>query len=242
MQAVLHRIGGAGRQVLFIHGFGADRLSWLAVAPPLTDAAEVYAVDLPAHGDAPDPEGEITPMVMAEAVQASVADLEAPIWLVGHSLGGMVAHLLHQMNPTRFPLLALIAPAGFGRAADPGFLTGFSGLHTAEDARAFLEQMVAKPRHIAPAMVTHVLAGLDSKPGRRAALARLADTLISLPPLLRADLPTDGLVIWGEEDRIAPPPSDLQGLMLPGVGHVPQVEAAMAVQRALRGALASKAT
>ena len=35
----LHRLGGEGPDILFIHGFGADRLGWLAVAPQLFDEA-----------------------------------------------------------------------------------------------------------------------------------------------------------------------------------------------------------
>ncbi|MED5351517.1 MAG: hypothetical protein VYA41_01225 [Pseudomonadota bacterium] len=31
--AALHRLGGEGPDVLLIHGFGADRLSWPALAP-----------------------------------------------------------------------------------------------------------------------------------------------------------------------------------------------------------------
>jgi pyruvate dehydrogenase E2 component (dihydrolipoamide acetyltransferase) len=41
----LHRLGGDGPDLLFIHGFGADRLSWLAVAPQLFDLASVWAVE-----------------------------------------------------------------------------------------------------------------------------------------------------------------------------------------------------
>ena len=41
----LHRLGGDGPDLLFIHGFGADGLSWLAVAPQLFDLASVWAVE-----------------------------------------------------------------------------------------------------------------------------------------------------------------------------------------------------
>ena len=37
----LHRLGGDRPDLLFIHGFGADRLSWVGVAPQLFDLATV---------------------------------------------------------------------------------------------------------------------------------------------------------------------------------------------------------
>ena len=37
--AALHRLGGEGPDILFIHGFGADRLSWLALASLLALAS-----------------------------------------------------------------------------------------------------------------------------------------------------------------------------------------------------------
>ena len=40
--AALHRLGGEGPDVLLIHGFGADRFSWLALAPQLFPLARRY--------------------------------------------------------------------------------------------------------------------------------------------------------------------------------------------------------
>ncbi len=239
MQARLHRLGGAaGPVVLFLHGFGADRFSWLAVAPMLQDVAQVWTMDLPGHGAAPDEVGDGSPLQLAQAVAAAAADLAAPAYLVGHSLGAMIAHLLHRQDPEHFPLLALIAPAGFGHGADADFLTDFARLHAPDETRALLERMVAKPRHVTPAMVTHVLTMLEATPGRRAALARIAATLNSVAPLPVADLPKGCPMIWGDADRIAPAPDGFAGGLLPGVGHVPQVEAALSVRRALRAELA----
>ena len=50
--AALHRLGGEGPDVLLIHGFGADRLSWLALAPQLFPVATVWAAEFGGHGAA----------------------------------------------------------------------------------------------------------------------------------------------------------------------------------------------
>ncbi len=237
MQALLHRVAGdAGPAVVFVHGFGADRLSWLAVAPMLGDVARIWAVDLPGHGDASDAVGDGRAASLAAAVQATLAEIAGPVQLVGHSLGGLVALHLAAKAPERFSILALIAPAGVGRRADPAFLRAFPKLQTEAETQALLVQMVARPRHIAPVMVHHVRAALI-RPERREGLVTIAEALIAEDPLPLPRL--DGItVLWGAEDRIIPPPADLHTPTLPGVGHIPQIEAASAVQRALRAEIA----
>jgi len=51
--AVLHTAGQDGPAILLIHGFGADRLSWLANQHAVAAAGRVYALDLPGHGETP---------------------------------------------------------------------------------------------------------------------------------------------------------------------------------------------
>ena len=110
--ARLHRLGGSGPDLLFVHGFGADRLSWAANAPQLTDAATVWTVDLPGHGSAPDAVGDGSAQALADAVARALPDLSGPALIVGHSLGGTVALHLAAAVPQVVRHLVLIAPAG----------------------------------------------------------------------------------------------------------------------------------
>ena len=234
--ARLHRLGGSGPDLLFVHGFGADRLSWAANAPQLTDAATVWTLDLPGHGSAPDPVGDGSAQALADAVARALPDLSGPAVIVGHSLGGTVALHLAAAVPQVVRHLVLIAPAGLGPALDHDFLTAFPVLETPDQAQALLERLVERKRLIAPAMVAHVLAGLQ-KPSRRAALATVAQALMTLPAPALPDLPID--LIWGAADRINPPPVALPAtvLVLPDTGHMPQVEAASKVNAVIRAAL-----
>lgn len=233
--AALHHLGGEGPLLVLIHGFGADRLGWAATAPAFFATHAVWAVELPAHGAA-DPGAE-TPATIAAEVADALADLPGPRALVGHSLGGAVAAHVAAARPDEVSDLVLIAPGGLGADLDAGFLTGFADLRTPEAALAHLRRLVVRDRLITPAMAAHVLAHLDL-PGRRAALAAQARALIAAPP---PPLPHMARVIWGAEDRVNPPdPVFLAGLgtralVLPGTGHLPQVEAAGRVNRALAG-------
>ena len=235
MQTKLHHIGGlAGPIIVFLHGYGADRFSWLAVAPMLQDIARIYAIDLPGHGDAPDVAGEVTLKALADAVSEAAGSLNAPVYLVGHSLGCAVALTMVNQQPARFCLLSLISPAGFGSRIDSAFLTAFTELREAETAQNLLEQMVTKPRHITPAIVAHVLTSLDKTPDRRAGLEKIAAMLTGLAPFEDLESLKNCLTIWGQDDRIIAPQVSILGTLLTGVGHVPQIEAASAVHRALR--------
>ncbi|MEU8117873.1 alpha/beta hydrolase [Spirillospora sp. NPDC049024] len=82
--------GGSGTPVLLLHGLGGTLLHWDAVAPLLTGAHRVVAMDLRGHGLSGDGPWEWEAVL--DDVQAVIdhLDLDAPV-LVGHSLGGMVA-------------------------------------------------------------------------------------------------------------------------------------------------------
>lgn len=230
----MHHIGGEGRAVVLIHGFGADRLGWVATSPALLGSYSVWAAELPAHGTA-EP-GPTTPIDIAQALSEMLPETEGPIALIGHSLGGAVAAHMAALKPGRIGKTVLIAPAGFGGgpvAAD--FLRGFPKLQSEEDALVLLRQLVVRERLIMPQMAQYVLKHLE-KPGRREALVQIAEAALNfIPPAL----PDNALVIWGEKDAVNPPDkvwltglSD-QAMVLPDAGHLPHVEAATKVNRQL---------
>lgn len=234
MAPVMHHIGGEGPAVVLIHGFGADRLGWVATSPALLDTYSVWAAELPAHGTA-EP-GPATPIDIAHTLTEMLPDSDGPIALVGHSLGGAIAAHMAALKPTRIGKVALIAPAGFGDgevAAD--FLRGFPKLQSEEAALTLLRQLVVRERLIMPQMAQYVLKHLE-KPGRREALAQIAEAALNFTP---PALPGGALVIWGEDDTINPPDkpwlSSLgdSAMLLPDTGHLPHVEAATKVNRRL---------
>lgn len=240
--ARLHDLGGAGPDLVFIHGFGGDRYGWAANAPVLADVARLWAVDLPGHGAAPEAVGDGSALALAQAVSAQLSALQRPAVLVGHSLGGLVALHLAALAPHLVRRLVLIAPAGLGPAPDAAFLTEFPLLQTPEAAQALLERLVERKRLIAPAMVAHLLASLQT-PGRRAALATIAAALRASDPAPPPQVPMD--LIWGEADLINPAPAPVPGaasfLILPATGHMPHIEAAAKVNAVIRAALGAPA-
>ena len=107
-----------GADVLLLHGFGADRLSWLANQPAIEKAMPTAALDLPGHGVAGMDVGDGRVETLARAVAAALdSHAAAPLHVVGHSLGGAVAMRLALDRPDLVRSLALIAPAGLAKAS-----------------------------------------------------------------------------------------------------------------------------
>lgn len=227
------------RDAVLIHGFGADSGVWLMTEPALSRHARLTLYDLPGHGG--------TDLALDGCDLAAFSDhlealldtqgLERP-HLIAHSFGAAVALHLAATRRDRVGSLALIAPTGLGAPVDPAFLRDLPEAGTQDAMRSTLGRMLARPERMAPAMVADVLAALD-RPGARDALRHVAGLIPALdaalaPLLVRLDgLPV--LVLRGAEDRIIAPDAALPfaSRTLPGVGHLPQLEAAGAVNAAL---------
>ncbi len=84
--------GGRGNPVVLLHGGTRNLGDWATIAPDLAPFHRVVALDFRSHG-ASTPCGAWWSVADAVAdVQAVVAalDLDTP-WLVGHSIGGIIA-------------------------------------------------------------------------------------------------------------------------------------------------------
>lgn len=230
----LHRLGGEGRDLLLIHGFGADRLSWLAVAPQLFDLASVWAVEYAGHGAAGDDAADGDPYTIATAIRHVIDGQLTRPHIVGHSLGGTLALHLAAMMPDDLAGLVLLAPASLASRLDTGFVGAIPELDDADAALDLLRRLVSRKSLITPRMAEAMLAGLAA-PQRRAALRRIATALetASSPPF-PPDVPFE--ILWGAEDAIAAPPdTGLSGLsIIESTGHLPHIEAASMVTSRLR--------
>ena len=229
-------LGGSGPDALLLHGFGSDRMSWLANQTAIGAVAKVFALDLPGHGASGLDVGEGTVIGLAARV-ATLLDKHglSGVHLIGHSLGGAIAVLLAQVRPELVASLVLIAPAGLGCGVDPAFLSAFAALTEPEETQTLLERLVVRPRLINKHLVALVLAQL-AKPGARQALKAIAEGILRGDAAIEAAaeavaaraLPR--LVIWGEDDSINPlNQSKLAAFggereIVPGTAHLPHIE------------------
>ena len=232
----LKALGGGGPPALLLHGFGADHLSWLANQSALESVASLWALDLPGHGASGMDVGDgalatLTERVAAQLDRQGLRGLD----LIGHSLGGAVALLLSATRPDLVKSITLIAPAGFGVAIDPDFLTAFPELTTPAAAEELLRRLVVRPRLIGKPLVGLVLDQL-ARSGAREALRRIAQGIERAGAVLDAAAASVSasaiprLVVWGEADAINPLSRGKlaafggEHRFVAGAAHLPHVE------------------
>ncbi len=244
--------------VLMLHGFGSSLHSFDAWAAGLATTHRVIRIDLPgagltgadASGDYSDERG--IALLAALLTQRGVARAT----VLGHSMGGRLAWRFAAAEPGRVDKLVLVAPDGF---ASPGFEYG-----KAPDVGMVAQLMtVALPRWVLRLSLAPAYAQPDAvmndalvtryhdlmlAPGVRPAIIARMEQLNLLPPepMLRSiQAPT--LLLWGQQDQMIPIANAQEYLKalpnaklvaLPGVGHVPQEEAAAAGLAALQAFLA----
>jgi len=239
--------------VVFIHGIGGAARVWAGqVRSFAAEGFEPAALDLPGYGGRPavaamDFEG------LAADVEQQIAarGLDRPV-LVGHSMGGMVAQtaLRRRPNGYRAAVLACTSPA-FGNA-DGDFQKKFVAdrLGPLDAGKTMAD--------LAPRMVDAIMGPTPDPAGRALAVEVMrrvpADTyraavrcLVSFDEranLSRIAVPV--LCLAGEKDPNAPPrgmermAGKIPGakyVCLPGVGHLPNLEAPAAFDAAVLGFL-----
>lgn len=108
------RWGDGPARAVFLHAGVCDSRSWLGVVEQLGDGGPWVAYDRRGFGETPSTPGPYADLDDLLAVLDVVAG-DAPVWLVGSSMGGGVALDAAISAPERIAGLVLIAPAVSGR-------------------------------------------------------------------------------------------------------------------------------
>lgn len=240
------RRGDSGPAVVLIHGFGGDCDNWLFNLDPLAAVARVYALDLPGHGQSSKAivDGSVDALAQAVLDFLDAVDVDAA-HLVGHSLGGAVALAVAAVAPARVRALSLIAPVGLGARIDGDYVHGFIAAESRRDLKPVLQRLVANAELVNRQMIDDMLK-FKRVDGVGDALRAIANGFLDGQAQridLRAALATltcPVQVLWGGADRIVPQadaadlPAGVRFHRLEGVGHLPHLEAANAVNALLK--------
>ncbi|HYC02652.1 MAG TPA: alpha/beta fold hydrolase [Azospirillaceae bacterium] len=228
--------GEGGVPLLLVHGFGGDALTWQFNLMALAADRRVVAVDLPGHGESTMDAGTGEVAVLADWLARLIDALGlGRVDLVGHSLGARVALDLAARHRERARRLTLLACAGLGSAVEIDFLRAMRGVRTMEAAGAAVDRLFGVPSPYRDSFAKALLARM-SDPASEAPLAAMLERTWEAVQARqgfdwsRLDAPAQ--LVWGTADGIVPPPAQgdlpphLPVHLLPGVGHMPHVEAA----------------
>jgi pyruvate dehydrogenase E2 component (dihydrolipoamide acetyltransferase) len=247
------KLGDAAEVVVLVHGYGGDAMAWQLVMEPLAAEHTVYAIELPGHGGSSKDVGDGFATLVGAVVGFLDAESIERAHLVGHSLGGAVVTDVAARSPDRVASLTLVAPAGFGREANAGYLRGFAAAGDRKALRVVLGDLFASDSAVTRQMVDDLL-----KYKRLDGVAGALETLLGV--LLDGDAQaldvTDAAhtykgpatVLWGRADAVLPSEqadaavAALTGaeaaVLVDDAGHMPHLEAAPQVAEAIRSSVA----
>ena len=100
--------GGSGPSLLLVHGTGSFRKAWARVTPLLQSQFHTYAMDRRGHGESTDAAAYSLDREAEDVVQVA-AQLPGPVFVLGHSFGGIVT-LEAWKRSDRFKRVVLYEP------------------------------------------------------------------------------------------------------------------------------------
>jgi pimeloyl-ACP methyl ester carboxylesterase len=232
--------GGRGEPLMLLHGFGANKDSFVRAARYLTPRYRVIIPDLLGFGESAKPaKADYSPRAQAERLRALARSLGATkLHLGGNSMGGHIALTYAALYPAEVSSLWLLAPGGVWSAPH-------SEMRKRSDASGRNPMLVTNEEEFAQLVASVTAAPL---PIPRRFLDVLAQERIrnhDLEERIAKQLAEDSveqrirglaipaLVVWGAQDRVLHPGSAgiLQMLLtrsevilMQGVGHMPMLE------------------
>lgn len=233
--------GGQGEPLLLLHGFGANKDNFGAVARYLRGRYHLIIPDHIGFGESSKPpQGDYSPEAQAERLHAflQAIGVHGPVHVGGNSMGGMIALNYGARYPADTASLWLLDPAGIYSAPETELFklarTSRNPLlvHNADDMAFLMNAVTGKPvfipRPILGALAREQVANKDVQERVMAALLK-SDTEKKI-----AGLRIPSLIVWGDHDRLVHPDGaailhrllpDSQVVVMPGIGHVPMIEA-----------------
>lgn len=237
--------------VVFVHGYGGDKDSWMFVQEPISAHHATYAIDLPGHGASGKDVGAGTVESLAATVIGLLDALDlSGVHLVGHSMGGAVVTAVagDPAAAGRVLSLTLVSPAGFGPEINAGYIRGFASAQTRRELKPHLVQLFADQSLVQRQLIDDLLK-YKRIDGVDAALATLAGSLLdgdgSGVDVTAAQASFGGptVAVWGAEDRIVPASNAaaLDGRatvqVVEGAGHMAHMEKPHEVVSAIQSAI-----
>ncbi len=231
-----------GDSVVLIHGFGANKDNWTRLAAKLTDEFNVYAIDLPGHGDSSkdlDLGYRFEDQVQHVSRILDALDIDQA-HMMGNSMGGAITALYAARFPGQVRSAVLFDPAGIFE-----YDSELVDLVTEGDNPLIprkpgdfdrLMDFALEKKPFAPWPILDVMEqkAIANREVNEVIFAAIRDT--GYEPDFRnaiTQIRAPVLVVWGKEDRVINYRNadvfveripNARKVLLEGVGHAPMIE------------------
>ena len=254
-----YREAGEGFPVVLVHGFTGNARNWALTVPALRERFRTVSVDLRGHGLSAKPteEEDYSADLMASDVHVLLGQLGiSECYLMGHSMGGMVAQTFILAHPEIVRALVLVDTAAelpktvlqAVRVRERERLIEMArkdGMGAAFDEQLRLnpmrERLEANPAFVRTWREQFLMTSVDAYVHCAHGLARRPSLLADLggvraPTLIACGEGDEPFIEPSQQMHQAIPGSEL--VMIEGAGHSPQLEAYEKFNEVLTGFLA----
>lgn len=113
VESLNYIVEGEGKDIIILHGWGANITTVLPIVNILKDKFKVHALDLPGFGNSKEPKNPMDSFEYANIVKAYMDKMEIErVTLIGHSFGGKISIILGNKYPEIIEKIVLINSAG----------------------------------------------------------------------------------------------------------------------------------
>ena len=243
--SIIYSEGGTGEPLLLLHGLGASRATFDATSATLIRHYRIVIPDLPGFGESGlAPDGDYGIDAQVEWVERFVTAIGLESFhLGGNSMGGWIAAAYAAKYPQRVKSLWLLAAAGTEEMLETEAVKARQEhgdylllSRTIAEFDAVMERIFYRAPPLPYALRW---AGARLAASKFPLHSKIFDQLLErgedyrLEPLLpQVTAPT--LLVWGEHDEVVPLPvmrrfeellPNARTILMPKIGHVPQMEA-----------------
>jgi len=202
--------GGEGETVMLVHGFTADKYTWIKFASIIVDHYQVIAVDLPGHGESTYSQNNNYSIHSQVQYLKEIVDKLGinQMHLVGTSMGGRISLSFTHKFQNRVKSLALFNAAGvnapkkseFSKQLETG--KNMFDIHNRQDFDTLMQLSMKSPPFL-PWPVTSVTARkyIERNPINQKIFNDITESLWDSESILE-EIQVPVLILWGKEDQL----------------------------------------
>ncbi|NLV88296.1 MAG: alpha/beta hydrolase [Tissierellia bacterium] len=196
-------VEGNGKDILVLHGWGANINTIMPIVNILKDKFKVHALDLPGFGESSQPKEPIDSFQYADIVKKYMENMEInKVTLIGHSFGGKLSIILGSKYPELIDKIVLINSAGLIPKRGPKY---YVKVHSFKTLRFLYKNLFFWLKDEERLEKFYKKFGSTDYREASGVMRRILVTVVNedLFPLLRK-IKAPTLLIWGDEDTATP--------------------------------------